>query len=42
MVLKLCLKLSILLNTKLYSQEVLEILSSAKANPRKKNLGMAS
>ena len=38
MVLKLSLKLSILLNTKLYSREVLGILSSAKINSGKKRL----
>ena len=36
MLLKLLLKLLILLNTKLYSREVLGILSSTKVNPRKK------
>ena len=36
MVLKLSFKLSVLFNTKLYSREVLEILSPAKINPQKK------
>ena len=36
MLLKLPLKLSILLNTKPYSREVLEILSPAKIYPLKK------
>ena len=36
MVLKLSLKLSILLITKLYLREVLGIFSSAKINPTKK------
>ena len=41
MVLKLSLKLSILLNTKPYSREVLGILLSAKNNPCKKNSRLA-